>query len=80
MGAIVVASAVGGLREVVGVVRILVPPGDPQALAKAMTKALSAPDKTAAVRRARLIHQQATRGLLDTYSQCLANRSRQAES
>ena len=78
-GAMVVASAVGGLPEVVGLCGFLVPPGDPRALAEAIIQALSMPDEARRYMQARAhaIHQRATHGLLNTYFQYLEKRSRQ---
>jgi glycosyltransferase involved in cell wall biosynthesis len=39
----VVASAVGGLPELLGSTGLLVPPGDPQALAQALERVLTDP-------------------------------------
>lgn len=79
-GAAVVASSVGGVPEVVDSCGFLVPPGDPKALAMAMTQALFVPDdvRHRARARAQILHQQATHGLIDVYSRCLEKASRHA--
>ena len=53
-GVPVVASAVGGLPEVVGDAGILVPPGDPAALAAAIRRALSGDHPAPALGHARV--------------------------
>jgi glycogen(starch) synthase len=48
-GRVVIASAIGGLGEVVDSTGILVPPGDPEALAAAMQDILADPERIAAI-------------------------------
>jgi glycosyltransferase involved in cell wall biosynthesis len=74
----VVASAVGGVPELVddGVTGLLVPPGDPAALAAALTRLVADPDGAAAMGRAawtrvRSRHDPAAHvaALLDLYTE-----------
>ena len=59
-GVPVVASAVGGLPEVLGDAGILVPPGDPNALAAGISRALSGDHPPAALGRARVAERFTT--------------------
>jgi glycosyltransferase involved in cell wall biosynthesis len=68
----VLASDVGGVREAVGrtpdgrLPGVLVPPGDPHALATALRSWLTDPDRRAALRLAALDRRSSLHGWADT--------------
>jgi glycosyltransferase involved in cell wall biosynthesis len=75
----VVATAVGGTPELIepGVTGLLVPPGDPQALADAILRVLQHPDEAGALTRAaraRVRSRFTLRGMIEAYEDIYAGR------